>query len=613
MSEEQNRQKQVRLPFFGIPALWPFVKPYRRTVFWMVSIGVVVSLADAVYPLFNQYAINHFVAGKTLDTLPFFVGGYLLIVIVQSILNYRNIVDCASVEMYLDRDLRNSAFSHLQEVSLSYYNQNNVGYIHARVMSDTGKIGEMFAWRIMDIVWFGSYIIMVLGIMLLTNWRLALCVIALMPVAVLLIAFFQKKLLVHNRRVREINSQITADINEGITGAKSIKTLVIEDKMWGEFRQDTATMYRRAVRTAHFSALFSASITLMSAVALSIVLWKGGEMTTQQIMQVGTLSVFMQYALGLLDPIQNIIDAVSRMIAIQVNVERYLRLVHTEGEVYDTPEVIKKYGDSFRPKRENWERLHGDVEFEDVTFHYPDGEELVLEHFNLKVPQGSSVAIVGETGAGKSTLVNLVCRFFEPTEGRVLIDGRDAKERSLKWLHSNLGYVLQTPYLFSGTVRDNLRYGKPGATDEEIKRALHMVSADFVVEKLKDGLDTEIGESGDSLSTGEKQLLSIARALLADPRILILDEATSSIDTETEKTIQNAVTTLIRDRTSFVIAHRLSTIVHSDVILVVSQGKIIERGTHQELMEQRGEYFQLYTRQYEELLAAKMGEGVQEK
>lgn len=605
-TDDSKKEKAGHLPFFGIPALWPFLKTYQWLIVRMVILGVVVSLADAIYPLFNRYAINHFIGERTVDTMGLFVGLYLAIVLTQALLNYINVKDCAKVEMCLDRDLRNRAFSHMQEVSLSYYNQNNVGYIHARVMSDSGKIGEMIAWQLMNIVWFGSYIILTLLVMLFMSPRLALWIIALVPVATIFIVFFQRKLLKLNRQVRELNSQITADINEGITGAKSIKALVIEEKMNQEFRGDTTHMYRRSVRTAHFSALFSASITIMSAVALAIVLWRGGEMTTAQIMEVGTLSVFMQYALGLLEPIQDIIQTVSQMIAIQVNVERYLRLIHTEGEVVDRPEIIEKYGDSFHPKRENWEELRGEITFRDVSFHYPDGEELVLEHFNLEVPQGSTVAIVGETGAGKSTLVNLVCRFFEPTGGQVLVDGKDIRDRSLKWLHSNLGYVLQTPHLFSGTVRDNLRYGNPSASDGQIMEALRIVSAGDLVEKLEDGLDTEIGESGDFLSTGEKQLLSIARALLADPKILILDEATSSIDTVTEKAIQKAIETLIRDRTTFMIAHRLSTVVNADVILVVSGGKIIEQGSHRQLMEKKGEYFQLYTRQYEEMVVAEM-------
>lgn len=600
--KKQMQEDNIRLPFFGIPALAEFLKIYRVTIFWMVFLGALVSFIDAVYPLFNRYAINHFIGEKTVVGLPIFVGGYVLLVIAQALLNYKNVVDCSKVEMYLDRDLRNRAFSHLQELSLSYYNQNNVGYIHARVMSDSGKIGEMISWQCMNVIWHGSYIIFALLVMLVTNWRLALFVAVLVPIAMLCISFFQKKLLVLNKEVREMNSRITSDINEGITGVKAIKTLVIEEKMCDEFRTDTQNMYKKAIRTTHFSALFSATISLMSAVALAVVLWKGGEMTTKNILEIGSLSIFMSYALGLLDPIQNLVNTVSSMIAIQANIERYTRLVHTEGEVFDSREVIEKYGSTFAPKKENWEELLGDIEFQDVSFHYPDGEEQVLEHFNLKVPRGTNVAIVGETGAGKSTLVNLVCRFFEPTQGRILIDGKDAKDRSLQWLHSNLGYVLQTPHLFSGTVRENLKYGNPNATDEEILAALHTVSADFVLEKLEKGLDTELGEGGDFLSTGEKQLLSFARALLANPRILILDEATSSIDTVTEKAIQSAISTVIAGRTSFVIAHRLSTIVNADLILVVSDGKIIEQGTHKELMRQKGAYYELYTRQYEELL-----------
>ena len=311
--------------------------------------------------------------------------------------------------------------------------------------------------------------------------------------------------------------------------------------------------------------------------------------------------MFMTYALEMLDPIQNIIETLAAFASIQVNIERLTRLLGQESDVADTPEVIEKYGDTFHPKKENWEPLEGDVAFEDVSFHYPDGEEYVLSHFNLEVPRGTNVAIVGETGAGKSTLVNLICRFFEPVSGRILIDGRDARERSQLWLHSNIGYVLQSPYLFSGSVRDNLRYGREDADDEQIWQALKLVRADEMVRKMDNGLDSDGGEGGEKLSTGEKQLLSFARALLADPRILVLDEATSSIDTVTEKAIQDAISVVIRGRTSFVIAHRLSTIQGADMILVVKDGRIVDSGTHRELMNRKGYYYELQRRQYDEL------------
>ena len=301
-----------------------------------------------------------------------------------------------------------------------------------------------------------------------------------------------------------------------------------------------------------------------------------------------------------MEPIQWLVQVLSALTNVQVNVERFTKLMETESDVRDTPEVIEKYGDSFHPKKENWEPLYGDIEFRDVTFRYPDGQENILEHFNLKVPQGTNVAIVGETGAGKSTLVNLVCRFFEPTEGQVLIDGRDARERSQLWLHSNIGYVLQTPHLFSGSVLENLRYGNEHATMEQIEAAVRAVSADEIIARLPEGYESDVGEGGNSLSTGEKQLLSFARALLADPRIFVLDEATSSVDTVTERLIQNAIEKVMAGRTSFIIAHRLSTIRRADVILVVHDGKIVESGSHRELMAAKGAYWQLYTRQYRE-------------
>jgi ATP-binding cassette subfamily B protein len=308
----------------------------------------------------------------------------------------------------------------------------------------------------------------------------------------------------------------------------------------------------------------------------------------------------MSYAQGMMEPIRWVIDVVSDLITTQVNIERLDKLLTTKSDVTDTPEVIETYGDSFEPKRENWEEIRGDIEFCDVSFKYPDGEEYVLEHFNLKIPFGTNVAIVGETGAGKSTLVNLVCRFFEPTSGTLLIDGRDARERSQLWLHSALGYVLQTPHLFSGTIRENLKYGNPDATDEQIDRAIKLVSADAIIEKMENGLDTDVGEGGDLLSTGEKQMISFARAVLADPKILILDEATASVDTITERKIQDAIYEIIRGRTSIVIAHRLSTVRDADVILVVKDGKIVEQGNHRELMSKQGYYHMLYTRQYED-------------
>ena len=592
-----ENEYKASLPFFGIPRLIPYVKKYRRTLLLMLVCGLAGTGVDLVLPLLQRYALNHYIADRTLDTLPVYITLYVAIILFGAVVNYTSTYNAWSTEVRVNRDLRSSAFDHLQKLSFSYFNQNAVGYIHSRVMSDTGRIGSLVSWTMMDAIWHTSYLIGSVVIMLVINARLALMVMLILPLIVILFSLFQGRLIRANRQIRELNSKITGDFNEGITGAKTIKTLVIEDRMGRDFLKDTAEMRRRGIHAARLRGLFALTMHLASSLALAIVLWKGGYIAESE---VGTFSMFMTYAQGMMEPVRWIVDAISDVITTQVNIERLTRLLGTVPDVKDSEEVIARYGDSFDPKKENWEPIRGDIEFRDVSFRYPDGDEYVLEHFSLKIPFGSNIAIVGETGAGKSTLVNLVCRFFEPTEGQVLIDGRDARERSQLWLHSAIGYVLQTPHLFSGTVRENLLYGNPNATEEQIWEALKLVSADNVVRWMKNGLDSDVGEGGDLLSTGEKQLISFARAILADPRILVLDEATASVDTLTEQKIQSAIETVIAGRTSLVIAHRLSTVKNADLILVVNDGKIVEQGTHAELLKAKGYYYRLYTRQYED-------------
>ncbi len=595
----ENEHERARLPWFGIPALVPFLKPFKRPMTLMVTLCLAGGCLDICLPLFQRYAIDHFITEQTLDTLPAFIVLYLLFITGSFVLNYGAFYHAFFMEMNVSLELRRAAFNHLQTLSFSFFNRNSVGYIHSRVMSDTERISSLVSWHVMEAVWTVIFMFGALVIMFSIHWRLALGVSLVLPFAALVIVLFQRALFRINKRIRELNSRITGDFNEGITGARTIKTLVAADRICDDFQEDTREMKRTSVLGMHYRSLFTATVSFASSLALAIVLWRGGLLSREGVMEIGTLSVFMSYAISMMEPFFWISSAVSELIAAQVNIERFSRLVNTASDVADTPEVTAKYGDAFHPKRENWEPLHGDVEFRDVSFRYPDGDETIFEHFNLKVPQGSSVALVGETGAGKSTLVNLVCRFFEPTAGQILIDGRDVRERSQLWLHSHIGYVLQTPYLFSGTVRENLLYGNPDATEEQIALAIKRVSADRVIARMGNGLDSQVGECGDLLSTGEKQLISFARAILADPRILVLDEATSSVDTVTEKMIQDAIGEVTRGRTSFVIAHRLSTIRSADMILVMKDGRVVEHGTHSELMRARGYYWSLYTKQFE--------------
>lgn len=596
--EEQEYKKPFSFQVWA--KMLPFFKPYKK--YFVITIGLNLLLAgiDVLVPLFQSYAIDHFIVPDTLDGIPIFAGVYIGLIVLQTVFVYVSVHAATTIEMCVGKDLKWAQFEHLQTLSFSYYNTTPVGYIHARVMSDTLKIAGMTAWGLVDMFWAFVYVVSVFGIMLLLNWKLALIIMMIVPCIALLTVYFQNKILHWNRKVRKINSQITNAYNEGITGVRTSKSMVVEEDNQNNFFKITKKMHQAAIHSARLNAIYIPTILLFSSIACAIVLERGGHMVQEELLQLGTLSVFISYAVVIFEPIQQLARLLADLISCQANIERVTDLLEQESNVCDSPEVEEKYGDMFHPKKENWEEIQGDITFEDVSFRYPDGKEYVLEHFNLHVPAGTNVAIVGETGAGKSTLVNLLGRFFEPTRGRILIDGKDYRLRSQLWLHSQIGYVLQNPHLFSGTLYDNIRYGRLDATDEEVREAAKQVSADVVAEKLEQGYESDVGESGGRLSTGEKQLISFARAILANPRIFVLDEATSSIDTQTEQLIQQATDHLLKGHTSFVIAHRLSTIRRADVILVVKDGKIIEQGTHKELLQAKGYYYELYSRQFEE-------------
>lgn len=580
--------------------IFPFLKPYKKTVIMILVMNLFCSLVDIILPLFQRYAINHFIEGNTLTGIGFFTLLYIVVIALQGAAVIAFTRGSMRIEMGLGKDLKRALFVHLQTLSFSYYNVTPVGYMLSRVMNDTGKISGLIAWNFVDLLWALTYVLGVFVAMLFLNWKLALVIMLVVPAIALLTFYFQNRILKWNRQVRKINSKITSAYNEGIMGAKTAKSLVVEEKTYGEFQEITGEMRSASVRAARLNAVYLPLVLFCGSLATAIVLARGGIQVFENAMLIGTLSAFTTYAVGIFEPIQQMARNLAEFISAQANIERVTGLLDEEPQVVDSPEVIEKYGDSFFPKKENWEPIKGDIEFRDVSFHYPDGKEEILSHFNLKIPAGTNVAIVGETGAGKSTLVNLACRFFEPTGGQILIDGKDYRERSQLWLHSSLGYVLQNPHLFSGSVMENIRYGRLDATDEEVIAAAKAVHADQVVEKMDLGYQSDVGEGGDRLSTGEKQLISFARAVLADPRIFVLDEATSSIDTQTEQLIQKATDKILKGRTSFLIAHRLSTIRNADLILVVKDGKIIEQGKHLELLEQKGYYYQLVRRQFTE-------------
>jgi ATP-binding cassette subfamily B protein len=482
-------------------------------------------------------------------------------------------------------DLRKTMFDHLQRLSFSYFDRTPVGWIMSRVTSDSNRIAELVTWGLLDVTWAITSIVTAVYYMLTINWRLALVVFAIIPILVVVAAQFKKKILVEFRLVRKINSKITGAYNENILGVRVVKALCREEENLDEFGDLTGDMYRAGYRAAWLSALFLPVVQLISAAAVGGIVWYGGLQVQVGGMTIGGIQAFVSYITFMLWPVQDMARVYAEMQHAIASAERVFSLIDAVPEVTDRPGALDPG------------TIQGDVEFDRVDFYYEE-DNPVLRDFSLRVRRGETIALVGPTGGGKSTIVNLLCRFYEPKQGVIRIGGRDYTELSLHAIQSRVGVVLQTPHLFSGAIRENIRYGRLDATDEEIEQAAKLAGAHDFIATLEKGYDEEVGEGGVLLSVGQKQLVSLARAILAQPEIFIMDEATSSVDTLTEALIQKGMEALMQDRTSFVIAHRLSTIKRADRILVIEDGRITEMGSHAELLRARGHYYRLYTKQF---------------
>ena len=593
--EEKEYNKKFDL------ALWKkllvFCKPYKKKMLLLGVFMLALAGVDVLFPLMSKYAIDNFVIPQNTDGIMWYGLVFLAIVVVQA-LNIFFFIDIAGkIEMHLIYDIRKKGFLHLQELSFNYYDKTPIGWLMARMTSDSQRLGSFISWGLVDMVWGGSLMIMIAIMMLILNFKLALITLSVVPALILMSIYFQKKILKSYRKVRKTNSKITSAFNEGISGAKTTKTLVRETENLKEFQVNTTAMYRSSVKAAIFSSLYLPAILTLGSIGTGFALWFGGEAVMVQAITYGTLVAFISYSVQFFEPLREMARVFAELQNAQASAERIFSMIEEVPQIKDDSQITREFGTILKMKQENWPKIKGNITFENVTFSYKEGEN-ILENFQLNVKAGETIALVGETGSGKSTLVNLACRFYEPTKGKILIDGVDYRERSMLWLHSNLGYVLQTPHLFSGSIKENIAYSKLDATNEEIITAAKLVNAHELIIKMENGYDAEVGEGGAKLSTGEKQLISFARAILANPRIFVLDEATSSVDTETEQLIQKAIHTVLAGRTSFIIAHRLSTIRSADRILVIRNGKITEEGTHYDLIKQKGYYYNLYTNQF---------------
>ena len=575
-------------------ALWrpmlAYARPYWRSFVGLGLAGMAVALCDVLLPRVTGVVIDSAVSGA--GRIGLYGAFYAGLILLLAFMVWLFIVMAGVTATGVAYDLRRLAFARLQQLSFSFYDHRPVGWLMARVTTDCDRISSVLPWTLLDAVW-GSFLLSgITAMMLWMNWKLALIILSIVPPLSIATAIYQRRLIHTQRLARKTNSKITASFNEGIAGVRTTKAFVREEENLREFQTLTTEMFDYSLRNSLQAAVYLPIVMSLGAAGVGLALWRGGLLAFTGNLALGDLFVFMQYA-GLFHiPIQEMAQRFTGLQAAQASAERLQSLLDTEPEIRDG-----------RVSDDPRERIR-EIVFDNVSFEYKQGGP-VLTDVNIRIGRGESVALVGETGSGKSTIVKLLCRFYEPTQGRILIDGVDYRNLRLHWLQSSLGMVLQEPHLFSGTIRENIRYGRLDATDDEVESVARQVGAAAFIDSLPARYDAEVGESGNRLSTGQKQLITLARALLADPQILVLDEATSSVDTETERGIQKGIDVVLKGRISVIIAHRLSTIRAADRILVIDHGRILEEGKHAELLAKRGPYAHLYEEQFRSQLTVR--------
>lgn len=577
--------------------LFNLVKKFKKEAALVVIINVLNAVLLALWPLFTKYIIDNYIYRNDVEGFPKFIVYMLFFIVAMAGIGLFVTFMAGIFEKKIILYLRSETFLKAQKLSAKYMDSHQVGWMVSRLVHDTMSIKEAVAWDLFDMADGISRLIAILITMLMLNVRLTLYVLASVPFIAIFTYIFQNKMMKAQKDIKAASSDLTSKLNEDIQGQKTIKTLLREKENLEEFKKISARYERRSKHSVTLQSLYIPSLTFLGSIATAFILKDGGVAAMAGTLTIGTLFAMVQYSSEIYEPIRQVASVLKELISMQASIDRVNSILEADIDVYDTKEIEAVYGDALEPPTKELPPMKGEIEFKDVYFAYKD-EDYILKDFSLKIAAGERIALVGETGGGKSTIINIASRFYEPTKGHVYIDGIDYKDMPLKWVQMNLGYVLQTPYLFSGSIRDNILYGRDDATEEDMLRAAEVVGLDELVKSFKDGYDTEVGEGGGKLSQGEKQLVSFARALIKDPAILILDEATSSVDTYQEKRIQDAIEKLLEGRTSITVAHRLSTIVTSDRILYIHQGRIAEMGTHRELIEKKGMYYQLYRNQF---------------
>jgi ATP-binding cassette subfamily B multidrug efflux pump len=566
-----------------------FVKPYRLMLSLALVLMLLSSAASVAGPYLVKVALDSGLSAGSLPTLRNAVILYLLLSLVQWGATYGRVNLMVRVGQSMIFDMRAQLFEHLQRLSLSFFSRYSVGRVITRVINDVGVLREFLTWAVLAVARDLFVLVGIVAAMLVMDWRLSLLTFAVVPLMVLATIAFRKRARENYRKVRSAISWVNSVLAENINGVRVVQAFSRQEINYGYFRD---TVNRNNLDTnlnaARIASAFPSIIDFLGSVATAMVIVFGGAAVLGSQVTAGVLVAFVLYISRFFEPIRDLSRRYDSFQSTMASSERIFGLLETPVEVADGPQAVELPD------------IRGEVSFEHVYFNYSDDPTPVLENIDLRVHPGQTVALVGETGAGKSTLVKLISRFHDPVAGRIRIDGYDLREVTQESLRRQMGIVLQDPFLFNGSVAENIRFGRLDASDAQILAAAHAVGAHDFISNLRQGYETAVEEGGVLLSVGQRQLISFARALLADPRILILDEATSSVDTQTERIIQQALATLLKGRTSFVIAHRLSTVVGADHIVVVQDGRIVEQGSHTDLLARAGVYFQLYRTGFEE-------------
>ncbi|EGL35453.1 ABC transporter, ATP-binding protein [Parvimonas sp. oral taxon 110 str. F0139] len=573
-----NKKKVVNINVFR--DLIKFYKIEYKKLYMLMFVVLISGILQAVVPLSIKLLTDDFITKQNLKGFIFAGIGFFSLVIISTLAIYSFYVFGGKLEYQVSKEIRKSVFEKIEKFSVTNIKKYETGELISRLTSDVQKLSEVFSWGVIDACHSIIVLLISIIIMLYLSYTLTLMLFLILPAIYIVTLIFQKNILKFQRKVRDYNSKIIRSYTESLSYIKTIKSLGIEDKKKKEFKVFNEKYRKYNLRSILISAIFVPAVMFVASIGVGFAFNFSSISVMKNVMTYGAFLSFLTYSFQIFEPFKMLAQIFTDLKSAQASAERVFQILYEEDEIIENQKSDLNF--------------EGNIKFENVSFHYFDDDKLILKDFNFEIKKGESVAFIGSTGSGKSTIVNLICKFYNPTSGDIYLDGINYKNIDKTSLYNNLGYVLQQPQLFSISIKDNIKFGNEDASNDEILEVCSLLGIDDFVFKLPDGIDTVIGENGYNISNGQKQLISFARALIKNPKLLILDEATSSIDTETEKIIQNKMKDILEGKTSIIVAHRLSTIKHCDKIVLIENGNILEQGTHLELLDKKGIYYKMY-------------------